>query len=209
MAATPASVRCSLSLALLLAWLAAHAAEPVSFAPRPDLPIDLDAASSEFDRRHEKLVFRSLRITQGPLQITADLGEATRIDFENARWNFSGNVVIENQGARVYCSSAELSFVGHELRSAQLTGSPARFEHLREGAMRTEGRSGLIDYDVTSATIRLSRDAWLSDGANEVSGERITYDLRREYVTAEADGSGQVRMRINPPARDDKAGASP
>ena len=112
-AATRASVRCSLSLALLLAWLAAHAAEPVSFAPRPDLPIDLDAASSEFDRRHEKLVFRSLRITQGPLQITADLGEATRIDFENARWNFSGNVVIENQGARVYCSSAELSFVGH------------------------------------------------------------------------------------------------
>ncbi len=208
-AAMSASRRCAALAALLLAGATAGATDRPAFAPRTDLPIDLDAASSEFDRRNERLVFRNLKITQGPMRITADLGEATRVDFENARWIFRGNVVIDNQGARVYCDEAELTFVGHELRSAALTGKPARFEHLRGGAQRTEGHSGLIEYDVTAATIRLSHDAWLSDGANEVSGDRIAYDLRREYVTADAGGSGQVRMRIKPPERNRQEEAAP
>jgi hypothetical protein len=67
--------------------------------------------------------------------------------------------------------------------------------------------AGAIDYDVTAAPCW--RNAWLSDGANEVSGERISYDLRREYVTADAEKGGQVRMKINPPPRDKKNGSAP
>lgn len=195
-------------LGMLLAVAAARAQAP-AFQPQADLPIDLDAASSEFDRRNNRLVFRRMQIAQGPLRITADVGEATRLDFENARWLFTGNVVIENEGARVFCDAAELTFLGHELRTAKLTGAPARFEQERPAAKRTEGRAATIDYDVRAATIRLAGDAWLSDGANEVSGERIAYDLRREYVTAEGAGTGQVRMRINPPQRDSKDAATP
>jgi lipopolysaccharide transport protein LptA len=175
-------------------------------APQVDQPIDLDAASSEFDRRNNRLIFQRMRITQGTLKITADAAEATRLDFENGRWIFKGNVVMENQGARVVCDNADLLFLGHQLSRAKLTGAPARFEQQRPGLKPTQGHAGTIDYDVTAATIRLSSDAWLSDGANEVSGERISYDLRREYVTADADGSGQIRMRINPPPRDRKPG---
>jgi len=172
------------------------------------LPIDLDAASSEFDRRNNRLVFQRLHITQGTLSITADVAEATRLDFENSRWAFKGNVVIDNQGARAFCDDAELMFIGHELRNATLRGSPARFEQQRPDAQLTQGRAGTMHYDVTAAIIRLSQDAWLSDGANEVSGDRIAYDLRREYVTADS-GTGQVRMKINPPPRDKKDGKSP
>ena len=100
-------------------------------------------------------------------------------------------------------------FLGHELRSARLTGAPARFEQQRPGLKTTEGRAGTIDYDVNAAMVRLARDAWLSDGANEVTGERISYDLRREYVTADADGTGQIRMRIKPPAREQQDGPAP
>jgi lipopolysaccharide export system protein LptA len=179
-------------------------------APLPDLqtqsalPIDLEAASSEFDRRNNRLVFRSMHIRQGTLNITADIGEATKLDFENARWRFTGNVVIENQGATVWCDDAELVFLGHQLRSATLNGKPARFQQPRVGGKLTEGRAGTIDYNVTGGIIRLVSGAWLSDGANEVTGERISYDLRREYVTADSEKGGQVRMKINPPARDDK-----
>jgi lipopolysaccharide transport protein LptA len=183
---------------------------PPGYAQVPDLaaqsalPINLDAASSDFDRRNNRLVFQRLHLTQGMLSITADVAEAARIDFENSSWTFKGNVVIENQGARAYADDAELVFLGHELRTAKLHGAPARFQQERPGGERTEGHANVIDYDVTAAMIRLSQNAWVSDGANEVSGDNIAYDLRREYVTAQGSGTGQVRMKINPPPRDKK-----
>jgi lipopolysaccharide export system protein LptA len=42
-----------------------------------------------------------------------------------------------------------------------------------------------------------------------VTGERIAYDLRRQYVTAESGSEGPIRMKINPPQRDKKGGAKP
>ena len=192
-----------LALALLTGIVTAQSPLPDLEAQKA-LPIDLEATSSEFDRRNNRLVFRTMHITQGTLDIRADLGEATRLDFENARWHFTGNVVIENQGATVWCDDAELVFLGHQLRSATLNGKPARFQQPRVGGKLTQGRAGTIDYNVTGGTVRLVTDAWLSDGANEVTGERISYDLRREYVTADSEKGGQVRMKINPPTRDDK-----
>ena len=194
---------------LTMLFAAAGHGQVPDLAAQSALPIDLDAASSEFDRRNNRLVFRSLHITQGTLSVTADVAEATRIDFENNRWIFKGNVVIENQGTTVNCDNAELVFLGHELRSATLTGAPARFRQPRVNGKLTEGRAGAMDYNVTAGTVRLSQNAWLSDGANEVTGERISYDLRREYVTADSEKGGQVRMKINPPARDKKSGPAP
>lgn len=185
-----------------------HAQVP-DLATQAALPIDLDATSSEFDRRNNRLVFQNLHITQGTLSITADVAEATRLDFDNSKWLFRGNVIIDNQGARAFCDDAELTFVGHELMSATLRGSPARFEQQRPDAQLTEGRAEVMDYDVAGAVIRLSRNAWLSDGANELTGERIAYDLRRKYVTADSRAGGQVRMKINPPTRDKKDGKAP
>lgn len=193
--------RAAVLVALALLAPAAGAQVP-DLAAQGALPIDLDATSSEFDRRNNRLVFRQMRITQGPLSIRADVAEATRLDFENSRWTFRGNVRIDNGGASVDCDEAELVFLGHELRTAALAGAPARFEQRRPGGKRTEGRAGAMDYDVAGGRVSLSRDAWLSDGANEVSGDRLVYDLRREVVTADAGAGGPVRMKINPPPRE-------
>ncbi|GMU76667.1 MAG: hypothetical protein AMXMBFR45_21580 [Gammaproteobacteria bacterium] len=186
-------------------------AQPVlpGFDSQRNLPIDLDAQSSEFDRRSNRLVFRSMRITQGTLSIRADVAEATRLDFENSRWQFRGNVEIINQGAKVWCDAAELTFLGHELRSALLHGAPARFEQQGPNGQHTEGRAGTMDYDVAGGMMRMSANAWISDGANEIAGERISYDLRRQYVTAEAGSGGPVRMKINPSQRGQKGGKAP
>lgn len=186
--------------ALLLAAMPSRGQAP-DLAAQTRLPIDLNAESSEFDRRNNRLVFRSLTISQGALNVRADNAEATRLDFDNSRWIFQGNVIIDNQGARVWCDRAELTFVGHQLRRALLTGAPARFEQRRPGDAQTEGHAGEMEYDVAGGLIRLSSEAWLSDGANEVTGERISYDLRREYVIADGGKGGPVRMKINPPPR--------
>lgn len=163
------------------------------------LPINLEAASSQFDGRNNELSFRKVLITQGIMSVRADHGKVARLDFENSRWLFEGDVVIDNQGARVRCDSAELRFVGHELRSALLRGDPVRFEQSRPSGEPAEGKAQVMEYDVSAATLRLSGDAWVSDGANEVTGERISYDLAREYVTAESNGNGEIRMKIKPP----------
>jgi len=167
------------------------------------LPIALDADSSEFDRKNDKLLFSGLRITQGSLHIEADEAEATRLDFGNSKWIFSGNVVIESVDTEAFCDYAEILFKDHRIENALMKGSPVKFSQDRpENDAVIRGHANIMEYRLQDGIISLSEDAWLSDGANEVTGNRITYDLIREYIMADADESGQVRMKINPPEED-------
>jgi lipopolysaccharide export system protein LptA len=168
-------------------------------APDTALPIDLDAAFSEFDRRNDRLIFRQLNITQGTLRIKADEATADPADFANSVWVFVGNVSIRNADTQASSDRAELTFRDNQLRKAVLTGQPARFSQAGAGGKApTEGHGQLLEYDLDTATIELVSDAFLSDGKNEISGNRIAYDLRREVVTAGTTEGGQVRMRITP-----------
>ena len=185
---------------ILLLQGAAQAQELPDLDLMKTLPINLDAASSEFDRKKNKLFFRDLTIEQGALKIVADEATATRLDFENARWEFTGSVVIENLGTTAHCDYAEILFREHRIRSAVMQGQPATFEQFRiDEERQTEGHANLMEYDADTGIIRMSDDAWLSDSANEVSGNRISYDLNRQYIIADADDDGQVRMKIIPP----------
>jgi lipopolysaccharide transport protein LptA len=192
-------------LALLTLLAVAPVAAAQTAAPAPAItsamPINLDAASSEFDGRSNRLVFRELRIKQGPLSVRADVAEASRLDFENSRWVFRGNVEIENQGARVESADATLLFVGYELARAELTGQPARFEQRRGDGALTEGRAGTINYDVAGGILNLSNRAWLKDGAQEISSDLLSYDLKRARGTALAGDTGPIKVKIDPPQR--------
>ena len=39
----------------------------------------------------------------------------------------------------------------------------------------------------------------LMSGRGEVSGAKITYDLDKEFIVADADDTGPVRMKFTPP----------
>jgi lipopolysaccharide transport protein LptA len=185
---------------LLLLHGISHAQELPDLELMKTLPISLDAASSEFDRKKNKIYFRDLTIKQGALKIVADEATATKLDFENARWEFSGSVVIENLGTTAHCDFAEVLFLGHQIRSAVMQGQPATFEQFKiDEERQTEGHANVMEYDAYTGIIRMSDEAWVSDSANEVSGNRISYDLNRQYIIADADDDGQVRMKIIPP----------
>jgi len=183
---------------------------PAAWAQMPDialqktLPINLDADSSEFDRKNNILFFRGLHITQGVFSIEADEATVAKLDFENSQWNFVGNVVIENESAKAYSDRAEVLFRDHHITNAIMHGVPVRFAQISpETGKTTEGHANIMEYDFASGVISMSEDAWLSDGANEVSGNRISYDLVSDYIIADSDETGQVRMKINPPQNSD------
>ena len=199
----------SISLGIAFLLTATALAQQVPDIPdvttMKSLPIDLDAESSEFDRKRNRLVFRKLRIRQGPLSVDADEAVATRLDFDNTRWEFTGNVIIENAGTTAWADYADILFQEHRIRNAEMTGEPVRFQQIAPSRndeskiTTTKGRANSVQYDVDSGVVSMSEDAWLSDGSNEVTGDRISYDLVREIILADADETGQIRMKIVPP----------
>jgi lipopolysaccharide export system protein LptA len=178
--------------------------------PDTTAPINLNASWSELDRRNNRLLFRQLHITQGQLSIRADEASASPADFADSVWIFTGNVRILDAGTEAEGDRAELRFRNNGLKSAVLQGNPARFSQPRSGDVApTRGQAGELNYDLATGTILMAGDASLSDGTNEITGARITYDLRREVVTAGSDAGGPVRMRITPKPRNGDAPSAP
>ncbi len=167
-------------------------------------PISLVAQSSEIDYRSNKLLFRKVKITQGSISVSADLAHATGLDFENSHWVFLGNVhVVVGQG-ELRSAEADISFAHKLLTRAIVTGTPAQFSQRdpKTGHL-VQGHAQRIDYDIRQGIIRLSKDAWLSDGQNQIRGESLKYDIAaRRVIAAAADqGKSRVRITITPPPR--------
>ena len=182
----------STTLLVLPGWAGAQVALD------PTLPISLDADTSDFDRRQNTVVFTGLRISQGPLQISADRAQASQIDFENAVWDFFDNVNIDLDQSSLLADEARLAFIGYRLDTAVATGNPATFEDPGTASGKpVRGRAGRIEYDVGNGIIRLTEGAWLAEGANEITGATLVYHLLEERVLAEGDGE-RVRITIQP-----------
>lgn len=176
--------------------------QPVSaILPESQEPISLDATSAEFDGLQSRLVFTNIRISQGPLTISADQAVVNDLDFAHNTWLFTGNVNIDGGPTRIRSDAASLLFVEHQLATASITGEPATFERDAVGDRRAiSGGAGLIEYDARESTLVLERDAQLFDGANEITGERLLYQVAEDRLMATSDnGNGQrVRITITP-----------
>jgi lipopolysaccharide export system protein LptA len=188
------------ALALLALALPASAA----FAAKVEQQtILLDAQSFEMDLKTNNLIYRKVHISQGNMSVTADQAQATGLDFENSHWVFRGNVKITMDQGLLTSDEAEITFAKKLLSKAIVNGKPAAFEQriVKTGKL-AQGRADSIDYDVTKGVVRLSKNAWLSDGGNEIRGESLKYDVLAQNVIADASeqGSQRVHIIITPPA---------
>ena len=206
MAASSLNIARTLATALLTATLAARAAAaPVD----AQAPINLEAASSDFDYRNNTLLFRRVKITQGPLTVEAQEASATGLEFVNSQWTLKGQVRITMPDGKLASDTATVSFKDNQIVRAQIRGAPAVFEQrLEKSGQLAQGRAGSIEYDVRNGTVQLAGDAWLSDGQNEIRGEKLVYDIGRQRVAANPGGTdpGGVRITINPRSQDKPAG---
>lgn len=193
------------ALALALALFGAPAAAQQQ-------EITLDAASSDFDRRNERLVFQEVRIQQGDIAISADHAESRDLDFSRGTWTFTGNVRISGgPNGDIESERATVSFSNHRLSHATAVGDPARFARDMPGpeGRRVTGTARTIDYDLGRGELELAGDATLRDGLREVSGGRLVYQIGQDRLIASADetGSQRVRIVITPP--DEEEGTEP
>src|ERR1700730_9002083 len=166
--------------------------------------IALDAQSSELDYKNNNLIFHKVRITQGNMSVAADQAQATGLDFENSHWVFRGNVKIGIDQGQLTSDEAEITFIKKLLSKAIVNGNPAAFEQrIAKTGKLAEGRAESIDYDVTKGVVHLSKNAWLSDGQNEIRGESLKYNVLAQNIVAEASeqGSQRVHIIITPPAK--------
>lgn len=168
--------------------------------PDPSQPITITANSSVLDHRQNTVIYRKVRITQADVSVEANEAVASGREFENSQWTFSGAVRIRLPDGAIDADSAVVTFKGGQLAQARMIGTPAHFEqHRTNPEQLAKGRAGVIEYDIAKNTVRLSQQAWLSDGTNEISSETLVYDMRGERVLANPEGKEQgVNITFRP-----------
>lgn len=176
--------------------------------PDLELPISVDADSADYDGKTSMLMYRGLKLTQGGIGVRADRGRASNLDFEDSIWHFSGNVVIDARQAHVKCETADLTFEGHQLQTARITGSPATFELRRpESDVVTYAEARNLFYDFTEGVIEFSGDAVITEGGNRIASEYLVYNIEEQRIKADAAGEGKVRIKYTPSEAGDPDGA--
>lgn len=166
------------------------------------LPISLDADSTDYDGKNSMLMFRGLRLTQGNIGIEADEGRASKLDFQDSVWHFSGNVIIDVENGHIECASADLQFKNNQLKFATIKGAPATFEMKRPGSDEvTYAEAGTLRYDLEAGVIEFSGDATITEGGNQISSSFLVYNIKEQRISARStgDGDGRVKITYTPP----------
>ena len=195
------------ALIALLAPLAHANAAPATLAHDRQATILMESQSASIDLKTNSAVFTKIRISQGGMSISADQGQAneqrsTDLYFENNVWNFRGNVKITVEQGQLFSDDAQITFVNNALSKAIANGKPASFEQtVTKIGKPAKGHAETIDYDANKHLVRFLKDAYLTNGDHEMTGQALKYDVLGQKVIAEEaeQNSQRVRIVITPP----------
>ena len=190
---------------LATAFLASVAASAADSPFDSSSPVKATARSSEVDLQKNSGAFHGVKVTQGPYAIEADEATAAGLDTKASQWEFHGNVKITMPDGSIASDEAKVSFVANSIVDAQIIGSPAVFEHRRDKRV-ARGHATHIDYNFATSTVRLSEGATLTDGAHEISGRTLIYDMKAQKLRANPDdqAGSPVTLTIEPTKPDAK-----
>jgi lipopolysaccharide transport protein LptA len=196
-----------IALAALLAPPALANAAPPTLARDRQQPILMDSQSLFIDLKTNTAVFSKIRISQGAMSITADQGQTSEqrsndMYFENNVWNFRGNVRVTVEQGQLFSDDAQIAFVNSLLSKAVANGKPASFEQtVTKTGKPVKGHAETIDYDAAKHLVRFLKNAYLTNGDHEITGQAVKYDILAQRVSAdEAEQNSQrVHIVITPP----------
>ena len=135
-----------------------------------------------------------------PVTIEAD---SAVFDERQGQSIYTGHVVITQGGMQIRADEVTVYTKEDALQRIVATGEPVRFRQQREGKKEIHGEARRLDYHADDEHLLLQDQAWLTQGGNRFSGQRIEYDMLRERVTAAQaeDGSQRVKVTIQPKAK--------
>lgn len=161
------------------------------------LPVMIDADDTTYDGNTATVMFSGFRLSQGNINIQADNARASRIDFDDSVWNFTGNVIFDVEEGHVSADTADVEFSDFTLLKATITGSPATYRFRRDGSDNdTYAEAGRLFYDLVAGTIEFSNGATITEGGNQISSETLVYNIRERRINAQASGDGQDRVKV-------------
>jgi lipopolysaccharide transport protein LptA len=173
---------------------------PAAKIEQSDPPaISYDASFMDTDFKTQVMHLRDVTITYGKMTVKADRALATARDFKNSRWTFAGNVRINaDPRGNLRSDEAVVEFEDNQLKRATATGAPAEFDQKRaDSDVIARGHANQIVYEVAAGTVRLSNDAWITDGKNDdIRGPVIVYSLREEHVEATTSPGTDTRVHV-------------
>ena len=162
-----------------------------------ELPINIDAESTGYLADESVLTFKKLNLSQGRISISADRGEASKLDFENSTWKFEGNIRITLENGSIESDFAHLEFEGHQIKTARIQGSPAKLLFNREDEVtRTSAVANRIDYDFQKSLIDFSGNVSIEEGGNQISSEYLVYNIKDQSIQALSDSKENSKVKI-------------
>lgn len=130
--------------------------------------------------------------SEQPIEIEADDFE---LDSNSGISVYRGDVVIRQGSLEIRADRATVTTVDGEAQSVVIDGGPdggrATFRQEEDDGSVSNGRARSIEYAADLDRIRLSGDAWVRQGASELAGEVIDYDLETDVARAAAGGQGE------------------
>jgi lipopolysaccharide export system protein LptA len=147
------------------------------------------------------------------MEIESD--QAGKVDLQNQRVVFSGNVVISKGSLLIRAARVEVhetSRGNHEAVAFSAPGKPVFFRQKRDGVDEfIEGEAERLEYDSRTDTVRFIDKAAVrrlrgSAVADEATGALIVYDAAAEVFTVsggasavtQANPTGRVRVVLSP-----------
>ena len=175
-------------------------------------PVCYSASGLGIDAQHnhiELFNFEAVDTTRGLTYLSTDRLDATgagkRLDFGNSNWQLTGHVHVQMPDGQLASRTATVKFADKRIVSITANGMPALFQHRATGGssapargpgtnLSVHGHANAIIYDVSRDEVQFDGDGWYTDGCNEISSQRITYNLSTQSVLANAEPGSHTRV---------------
>jgi lipopolysaccharide export system protein LptA len=149
-------------------------------------------------------LYASTKDAQQPITIEAD---QAKVDEKRGISTYKGHVVLHQGGILIKGDKLMVYSQEGELEKMIATGKPVTyFQKGETTSTDISGKAQRMEYYANDNRLVLMEGAKLTQGPNQFSGNRITYDTEREVVSATVSESGKERVQvtIQPKKKDDK-----
>lgn len=132
-----------------------------------------------------------------PIMIEAD---SVEIDEGKGVSVYQGQVDVKQGSIHITADKVTVYRKEKKTDRVHAVGEPVHFQQKTDKGELVKGKAKQVEYQVSSDNLTLTGEALLTQGKDHFSSDRIIYDRKNALVKAgaKAQGSGRVRITINP-----------